>query len=135
MNKKLLITMAVALMAAIALVAAAVMYQSIAVDATVTEGLELQTPNTISADFAGFPGEEKCSTITVLNKASVALDTDVSWVETDADGVDYTIDIVPTRTETIAAGPGVTTDFDVCLTFDTGTNPGTVTGNIELTRV
>lgn len=117
-----------AVLLTIALVSAAVIYQSIAVDITINEALSTAT-TTVSVPSI-YPGETHTETITINNAASNNLNTQISWTEgSNPNGVTYTTNMP----QDVALAPGANV-ITVTYTINTDSPTGTFAGNIVLTR-
>ena len=126
MKKQILIPSVLLLV--LGLVCAVVYLQTISVTATVSEAI---SSSTISLDFSGMPGETILQNIAIQNDASVPLNVEIIFNETDnVNGVTYTSDMP----QTISIAPGLA-DYPVSITYDTDTVAGDISGDIILNRV
>lgn len=127
-NKKLIVA-SVSFLLLASIVTAAVLYNVVAVDVTVSEAL---STTDLVVSITSKPGETQETTIVVANTASVPLNTMISFFEsTNPNNVTYTTDL---RSKVVTLNPG---NNDVVLSFTIAPDSeiGVLTGDVTLTRV
>ena len=114
----------------IGFIAAAVYISEINATATVSEAFSTTTTD---VSYSGFPGETICVDVPVDNDANVALDVELTYVETDnPDAVIYTTNMDSGLDQTLAPGANL---VNTCATYDAVTPLGDIAGTITITRV
>ena len=128
MEKKSKIILTIAFLLSIGLVTAGYLVMTIPATVTVDEAFVISTT---SVDVDVLPAETQCQTVSIENKANVDIDAQLVFVENSNEaGVSYSAPVV---TETITALTTETPNF--CVSVDSDSNVGVVSGNITISRL